>query len=122
MNIPNGFESGKDKDKLKLTVKLTETDIFQGVLKVCSAILEDERIDKSIREEYAARFEKFFDKALSKQEQSNTEEKEFEKIKDACEQVVALLRHDKNYNPHMTVIIKADEIKVVSDEMNIPLK
>lgn len=49
-------------------------------------------------------------------------EKEFEKLKDACEKVVTLLRHDESYNPHMTVIIKADEIKVVSDEMNIPLK
>lgn len=49
-------------------------------------------------------------------------EKEFEKLKDACEKVVALLRHDENYNPHMTIIIKNDEIKVVSDELNIPLK
>lgn len=49
-------------------------------------------------------------------------EKEFEKLKDACEKVVALLRHDKNYDPHMTVIIKSDRIKVVSDEMSIPLK
>lgn len=48
--------------------------------------------------------------------------KGFEKLKYACEKVVALLRYDENYNPHMTVIIKADEIKVVSDEMNIPLK
>ena len=44
------------------------------------------------------------------------------KLKEACEKVVALLRHDENYHPHMTVIIKADEIKVVSDEMYIPLK
>lgn len=44
------------------------------------------------------------------------------KLKEACEKVVTLLRHDENYNPHMTVIIKADEIKVVSDEMYIPLK
>lgn len=44
------------------------------------------------------------------------------KLKDACEKVVALLRHDENYNPHMTVIIKSGEIKVVSDEVNIPLK
>lgn len=49
-------------------------------------------------------------------------EEELKKLKYACEKIVALLRHDKNYNPHMTVIIKADEIKVVSDEMNIPLK
>ena len=44
------------------------------------------------------------------------------KLKEACEKVVALLRHDENYHPHMAVIIKADEIKVVSDEMYIPLK
>lgn len=44
------------------------------------------------------------------------------KLKEACEKIVALLRHDENYNPHMTVIIKADEIKVVSDEIYIPLK
>lgn len=33
-----------------------------------------------------------------------------------------VIRHDENYHPHMAVIIKADEIKVVSDEMYIPLK
>lgn len=41
-------------------------------------------------------------------------------LKAASEKVVALLRH--NYNPHTTVIIQSDEIKVVSDEMYIPLK
>ena len=50
------------------------------------------------------------------------DEKEFEKLKYACEKVVALLRHDENYDPHMTVIIKADSIKVTSDEISIPLK
>lgn len=49
-------------------------------------------------------------------------EKDMKVLKEACEKVVALLRHDKNYNPHMTVIIKSDEIKVVSDEIGIPLK
>jgi len=67
--------------------------------------------------------EKEFEEAIEKAGiNMNEEEKEFEKLKDACEKVVALLRHDENYNPHMTVIIKADEIKVVSDEVNIPLK
>lgn len=65
MELPNVFESGKDKDKLKLTVKLTETDIFQGGLKVCSAILEDESIDRSIRKWYCARFEKLLDKTFN---------------------------------------------------------
>jgi|GEM_PF-3497577 len=69
MELPNGFESGKGKEKLKLTVKLTETDIFQEVLKVSGAILEDERIDKSIRKEYCARFEKLFDETINKQEE-----------------------------------------------------
>lgn len=49
-------------------------------------------------------------------------EKDFEKLKYACEKVVALLRHDENYDPHMAVIIKVDGIKVVSDEISIPLK
>ena len=66
MELPNGFESGKGKDKLKLTVKLTETDIFQEVLKVSGDILEDERIDKAIRKEYCARFEKLFNKQEKK--------------------------------------------------------
>ena len=69
MELPNGFESGKDKDKLKLKIELTETDIFQGVLKVCSDILGDERIDKAIRKEYCARFEKLFDETINKQEE-----------------------------------------------------
>lgn len=66
MNLPKGFESGKGKDRLTLTVKLTETDIFKELLKECNSILEDERIDKHIREEYNDRFEKIFNETFNK--------------------------------------------------------
>ena len=43
--------------KAGITVKLTETDIFKKFLKEYESILEDERIDESIREEYYTRLE-----------------------------------------------------------------
>lgn len=66
MNIPNGFESGKDKDKLTLTVKLTETEYVKPFLEEYGSILEDERIDKNIREEYNDRFKKIFNETYNK--------------------------------------------------------
>lgn len=42
---------------LSVNVKLTETEIFKDFLKEYSSILEDERIEKSIREEYYSRLE-----------------------------------------------------------------
>ena len=53
---------------LKVNVKLTETDIFKELLKECNSILEDERIDKHIREEYYERFEKIFNEIFKKKE------------------------------------------------------
>ncbi|MCC3868500.1 hypothetical protein [Terrisporobacter mayombei] len=56
MKLPNGYEQGKGKEKLALTVKMTETDIFKAFFREYRIILEDERIDKSIRLEYNDRF------------------------------------------------------------------
>lgn len=66
MSLPNGFESGKGKDKLSITVKLTETEFVECFLKEYNSILEDERIDKHIREEYQDGFEKLCDKHFNK--------------------------------------------------------
>ena len=66
MELPNGFESGKGKDKLTLTVKLTETEYVKPFLEEYGSILEDERIDKNIREEYNDRFKKIFNETYNK--------------------------------------------------------
>lgn len=66
MELPNGFENGKGKDKLTLTVKVTETEYVKPFLKEYNSILEDERIDKNIREEYNDRFEKIFNETFNK--------------------------------------------------------
>lgn len=55
-------EHGAENKGLCVNVKLTETDIFKELLKEYNSILEDERIDKHIREEYCARLEKLFNK------------------------------------------------------------
>lgn len=68
MELPKGFEGGKGKDKLTLTVKLTETEYVTPFLKEYNSILEDERIDKHVRKEYYDRFEKLYDKIFNKQE------------------------------------------------------
>lgn len=49
-----------------MSLKLADTDIFKALLKECSSILEDERIDKHIRKEYCARLEKLLDKTFNK--------------------------------------------------------
>lgn len=58
-------EHGTENKGLSVNVKLTETDIFKELLKEYKSILEDERIDKSIRKEYCARFEKLLDKTFN---------------------------------------------------------
>lgn len=50
-------EHGTENKGLTVSLKLADTDIFKALLKECSSILEDERIDKAIRKEYCARFE-----------------------------------------------------------------
>ena len=64
MELTKGHES--ENKGLSVNVKLTETDIFKELLKECSSILEDERIDKHIRKEYCARLEKLLDKTFNK--------------------------------------------------------
>lgn len=58
-------EHGTENKGLSVNVKLTETDIFKELLKEYKSILEDERIDRSIRKEYCARFEKLLDKTFN---------------------------------------------------------
>ncbi|WP_343348617.1 hypothetical protein [Terrisporobacter petrolearius] len=53
----NGFESGKDKHKLTITVSLTDTEIFDQLKDLYVYILGDERIEENIREEYYSRLE-----------------------------------------------------------------
>lgn len=45
---------GKERKGLKVTVKLTETDIVENIIRMLKQVALDERIDKSIRDEYLA--------------------------------------------------------------------
>ena len=47
-----------DKEVLKVDVSVTDTDIFQQVLGTVEDMLNDERIDKKLRDEYSNRFKK----------------------------------------------------------------
>lgn len=46
-------------------------------------------------------------------------EENMQELKNIAEPIIKFLQ--RNYNPHTAVIIKEDCIKVVSDEMNIPI-
>ena len=43
---------GKEHKGLKVTVKLTETDIVENIIRMLKQVALDERIDKNIRDEY----------------------------------------------------------------------
>lgn len=45
---------GKEYKGLKVTVKLTETDIVKSIIRMLKQVALDERIDKNIRDEYLA--------------------------------------------------------------------
>lgn len=45
---------GKERKRLKVTVKLTETDIVENIIRMLKQVALDERIDKNIRDEYLA--------------------------------------------------------------------
>ena len=45
---------GKEHKGLKVTVKLTETDIVKNIIRMLKQVALDERIDKNIRDEYLA--------------------------------------------------------------------
>lgn len=45
---------GKERKGLKVTVKLTETDIVENIIRMLKQVALDERIDKNIRDEYLA--------------------------------------------------------------------
>ena len=50
MNLPNGYHA--ENKGLKITVKLTETDIVKSIIRMLKQVALDERIDKNIRDEY----------------------------------------------------------------------
>lgn len=50
MNLPNGYHV--ENKGLKVTVKLTETDIFESIIDMLKRVAQDKRIDKNIRDEY----------------------------------------------------------------------
>lgn len=45
-------------------------------------------------------------------------EEKIKELKEISNPVISFIK--KNYNPHTTVVINEDSIKVVSDEINIP--
>ena len=45
---------GRERKGLKVTVKLTETDIVENIIRMLKQVAQDERIDKNIRDEYLA--------------------------------------------------------------------
>ncbi len=77
MNYSKRFDSareaiksvkGANKNSLKVTVSLTDTEIFDQLKDLYVEILGDERIEENIREEYYSRLEKMFDEIFKKKE------------------------------------------------------
>ena len=64
---------GKEHKGLKVTVKLTETDIVESIIDILGRVALDERIDKNIRDEYLADLSKQigFDIVINKNKQSD---------------------------------------------------
>ncbi|MFR1850761.1 MAG: helix-turn-helix domain-containing protein [Clostridium sp.] len=66
---------GKENEsrRLKVTVKLTETDIVESIIDILGRVALDERIDKNIRDEYLADLSKQigFDIVINKNKQSD---------------------------------------------------
>lgn len=54
--------------EFKVNVRITDTEQMQSFINEYKTILEDERIDKHIREEYYERFEKIFNEIFKKKE------------------------------------------------------
>lgn len=54
--------------EFKVNVRITDTEQMQSFINEYKRILEDERIDKHIREEYYERFEKIFNEIFKKKE------------------------------------------------------
>lgn len=77
MNYSKRFDSAREaiksvkeanKNSLKVTVSLTDTEIFDQLKDLYVEILGDERIEENIREEYYSRLEKMFDEIFKKKE------------------------------------------------------
>ena len=64
---------GKERKGLKVTVKLTETDIVKNIIRMLKQVALDERIDKNIRDEYLADLSEQigFDIVINENKQSN---------------------------------------------------
>ena len=71
MNLPNGYHA--ENKGLKITVKLTETDIFESILDIIAKAIQDKRIDKNIRHEYLSDLSEQigFDIVINENKQSN---------------------------------------------------
>lgn len=71
MNLPNGYHT--ENKGLKITVKLTETDIVKSIIRMLKQVALDERIDKNIRDEYLSDLSKQigFDIVINENKQSN---------------------------------------------------
>ena len=64
---------GKERKGLKVTVKLTETDIVKNIIRMLKQVALDERIDKNIRDEYLSDLSEQigFDIVINENKQSN---------------------------------------------------
>lgn len=64
---------GKERKGLKITVKLTETDIVKSIIRMLKQVALDERIDKNIRDEYLSDLSEQigFDIVINENKQSN---------------------------------------------------
>nr|DAU01455.1 MAG TPA: hypothetical protein [Caudoviricetes sp.] len=71
MNLPNGYHA--ENKGLKITVKLTETDIVKSIIRMLKQVALDERIDKNIRDEYLSDLSEQigFDIVINENKQSN---------------------------------------------------
>lgn len=53
MELPKGYQIDKiENNGLKVTIEITKTEPFENIVKILARIIEDERIDKGIRNGY----------------------------------------------------------------------
>lgn len=92
---------------------------------------EDEKGDEKNNRDYELKMLKEENKALQCQneelmcrlkeaQEQNEKRLEMMELKDAAEKLVDIIRHC--YDPHTSIIVQCDGIKVVQDTMYIPLK
>lgn len=54
MKLPNGFYPSED-NKLGITIKMTETDMYERIINILVSVTKDKRIDKNVRDEYLSK-------------------------------------------------------------------